>query len=263
MSSSILEDMNVYSLLDRIGEGLIFADDEYRIIWINHAAKEILSKVGPLAGMADPEAFIGFDIRHFHGKKQNDILQNGPFPHSAQIRLFNRFTAKIVVDKLTNLQGEQTGFVLTWRDVTEYENVIEEGKALLEEMYTPIIGTALDSALLIALTGTLTEERMEKMKEKILREAAERRAEYMIFDFTGISETFDETIAFHLNQIAEGLRLIGTESIFAGMNPKLVQHIIHQGYILNVKTFQSFKQGIFYIWKEKGYALNKITGQPS
>lgn len=156
------------------------------------------------------------------------------------------------MDKLSNLQGEQTGFVLTWRDVTEYEDVIEEGKALLEEMYTPIIGTALDSALLIALTGTLTEERMEKMKEKILKEAAERRAEYMIFDFTGISETFDETIAFHLNQIAEGLRLMGTVSIFAGMNPKLVQHITHQGYILNVKTFQSFKQGIFISGKKKG-----------
>lgn len=257
--TTILENMNVYALLNSIGEGLIFADNDFNIIWFNDTARRILEKIGPYVGMEDPQDFIGYNIQKFHGERQQNILANGPFPHSGQIKLFNRYTAQIVVDRLRDHENQETGFILTWRDVTEYENVIEEGKALLEEMYTPIIGTALDSALLIALTGTLTEDRMENMKEKILQETSKRHADYIIFDFTGIGETFEETISFHLNQIVEALRMMGTESIFVGLNPKLVQHITLNGIALNVRTFQSFKQGIQFIWKEKGYQLQKIS----
>lgn len=258
-NTAILENMNVYALLDSVGEGLIFADNDFKIIWFNQTARGILKKVGPFVGIENPDTFIGYDLQKFHGERQQRILINGPFPHKGQIKLFNRFTAQIVVDRLKDHENNETGFVLTWRDVTEYENVIEEGKTLMEEMYTPIIGTALDAALLIALTGTLTEARMESMNTKILQEASRRNADYAMFDFTGIGEIFEESISGQLNQIVESLRLMGTDSIFVGLSPKLVQHITLNGIEINVRTFQSFKQGIQYIWKEKGYQLQKIS----
>ncbi|MDQ0859193.1 hypothetical protein [Bacillus sp. V2I10] len=53
--------------------------------------------------------------------------------------------------------------------------------------------------------------------------------------------------------------MMGAESIFVGLNPKLVQHITLYSFALKVRTFQSFKQGIHFIWKEKGYQLQKIS----
>lgn len=254
----IFKDLNVLRLLDSIGESLIYADKNQYIRWMNGTAKKLLARIGPFVKIEDPEDFIGQNLSMFHGPRQNEILTNGKFPHAAQIRLFNRFSAKIVVDKVYNESGEFAGYILTWKDVSDYQQELEIQQNMLKSLYTPIIGTAIDSVLLVALTGLLTEERMQYTKDAILIACAEKKAEYVIFDFTGIVDGIEEVAVFHLDQIAEALRLMGSEAIFVGLNAQFVQQMIRKGLNVRVKTCQSFKQGIHYVWSKMGYKLVKI-----
>lgn len=254
----MFKDLNVFRLLDSIGESLIFADENQHIRWMNGAAKELLSKIGPYVKIHDPEEFIGVNLSKFHGPRQDVILEGETFPHTAQIKLFNRFSAKIVVDRIFSETGEFSGYILTWKDVSDYQNELEVQQNMLKSLYTPIIGTAIDSVLLVALTGLLTEERMQYTKDAILIACAEKKAEYVIFDFTGIVDDIDEVVVYHLDQIAEALRIMGSEAIFVGLNAQFVQQMIRKGLKVRVKTCQSFKQGVQYVWAKMGYKLVKI-----
>jgi anti-anti-sigma regulatory factor len=254
----MFKDLNVLRLLDSIGESLIFADEHQYIRWMNGSAKELLAKIGPFVKINDPEDFIGVNLSKFHGPRQEGILAGETFPHTAQIKLFNRFSAKIVVDKIFSETGEFSGYILTWKDVSDYQQELEVQQNMLKSLYTPIIGTAIDSVLLVALTGLLTEERMQYTKDTILIACGERKAEYIIFDFTGIVDEIDEVVVFHLDQIAEALRLMGSEAIFVGLNAQFVHQMIRKGLKVRVKTFQSFQQGIQYVWSKMGYQLVKI-----
>ncbi|WP_078380377.1 STAS domain-containing protein [Sutcliffiella halmapala] len=254
----MFKDVHLLKLLDSIGESIIFADDKQYIRWINSSAKEILSKIGPYLNIHTPEEFIGVNLSKFHGPRQDAILAKGIFPHNAQIKLFSRFSAKIIVDQVLNEKNEPTGYILTWKDVTDFEEELQNQQKILKSLYTPIIGTAIDSVLLVALTGLLTEERMQYTKDSILLACAQKKAEYIIFDFTGIVNDVDEVIVFHLDQIAEALKLMGSEAIFVGLNAQFVQQMIRKGLSIRVKTCQSFKQGVQYVWKKKGYQLVKI-----
>lgn len=254
----MFQELQLLKLLDSIGESLIFADNNQDIKWINNPAREILAKVGPYMNLHSPDDFIGLNLASFHGERQQEILKKGVFPHTAKIKLFNRFSAKIVVDQVLNDNNERTGFILTWNDVSDFEQELQNQQAMLKSLYTPIIGTAIDSVLLVALTGSLTEERMQYTKDAILIACVERKAEYILFDFTGIVDEVDEVVVYHLDQIAEALKLMGSEAIFVGLNANFVQQMIRKGLNIRVKTCQSFKQGVQYVWKKKGYKLVKI-----
>ncbi|WP_230501563.1 STAS domain-containing protein [Sutcliffiella rhizosphaerae] len=253
----MFENIQVIKLLDSIGESLIFADKELYITWFNKPAQDLLQLIGPYVGIQQPEEFIGKSLSQFHGQKQHDILMGEVFPHSANIKLFNRFSARIVVDRVLNNDGEFTGFVLTWKDVTDYQKELSSHREMLKSLYTPIIETALESAILVALTGNLTEERIQYSKDAILVACGEKKAEYIIFDFTGIAKDIDDMVAFHLDQLADALKLMGSEAIFVGLNPIIIQNMIEKGLNIRVKTFQSFRQGIAYVWEKKGYELVK------
>lgn len=254
----LFENIHTLKLLDSVGENLLFADIDLTITWFNKCARDLLCKVGPYTNVSNPDHFIGASLTLFYGDQQGFLTQQSSFPYEANIILFERFAANIILDEVVNEKNQRTGYILTWKDVTDYEKEIQESRKLLEEMYTPIIGTAVDEALLVPLTGTLTEDRLENTKEKVLEEVAVKEADYVLFDFTGISDILDENIALHLQQIAQALQLMGVEPIFVGFRPELVHNIVINGFHIKGKTFKSFKQGIRYVFAQGGYALKKM-----
>ncbi|MRX74177.1 STAS domain-containing protein [Bacillus lacus] len=258
MSSTQLNDLDYKQLLNSIGENLILANNELNIIWFNSSARKLLQKVGPYVGINNPQDFIGISIKQFHGSSQNEILQNGPFPHKASIQLFNRFAAEINVDIFYSTDEKKQGYILTWKDVTDYQDEVEAKNKLIEEMSVPIIETSIDTALLVPLSGTLTEQRLYTMREKVLSESSARSAETIIFDFTGIHTSLEENMSHSLNAIVSALKLMGVETIFVGLRPSLAQQIVLGEMDFKVKTFQSFKKCILHIWREKGYTLKKV-----
>jgi len=251
-------EINTVQLLDKINENIIIADEEYNIVFINQAAKQLLAKIGPFVGISEPKDFLGVDILQFEGPRQQKIITDVTFPHSANITLFNKFSAQIDVDRLINIDGSNKGYILTWKDVTEFEETLEENRKQIQVLDMPVIPLSVDSAVLVPIMGKLTEERLTLMEEKVLAHCAEGHNEFVIFDFTGVSDELDAASAFRLQQVINALKLMGVKAIYVGIRPEMARSIVRDGLKLDVPTFNSFVHGIRYVWKETGYNLVKL-----
>ncbi|WP_059170579.1 PAS domain-containing protein [Bacillus sp. FJAT-27445] len=255
MLDRFLNGISAHYLLNKINENILIANSDYHIVWINDAAKQLLKKIGPFVGIENPEDFIGMSLTRFHGEREQMILEKGQFPHSAQISLFRTFSANIVVDRLDDENGVMIGYILTWKDVTEYETAIKEGREQLIELEIPIIPMAIEQIVLVPILGKLDDERLARMELKVLSYCAEHQKESIMFDFSGVSAEINTHIAFRLKQMVNSLRLMGIEPIYIGIRPDMAKTIVNERISLGVKTFQSFNQGIRYMWKKYGYTL--------
>lgn len=250
--------LETHQLLNKINENILIADQEYKIVFINDSALKLLAKIGPYVGINDPEDFVGRDLGEFHGSRQQKILAEGKFPHFASITLFNKFSAEIMVDRLTIHEGKESGFILTWKDVTEFEEALEENRKQLQVLDMPVIPLSVDSAVLVPVMGKLTEDRLALLGDKILSHSARQGNQFVIFDFTGVSDELDAAIAFRLQQVINSLKLMGVQSIYVGIRPEMAKSIVLNGLHVNVPTFNTFVHGIRYVWKETGFELVKI-----
>lgn len=251
-------EIDTVQLLDKINENILIANEEYKIVFINQSAKQLLAKIGPFAGISEPEDFLGVDMQQITGQRQQKIMTDGVFPHSAKITLFNKFSAQIVVDRLIDVDGSNKGYILTWKDVTEFEETLEENRKQIQVLDMPVIPLSVDSAVLVPIMGKLTEDRLTLMEEKVLKHCAELHNEYVIFDFTGVSDELDAPSAFRLQQVINALKLMGVQAIYVGIRPEMARSIVLDGLRLDVPTFNSFVHGIRHVWKETGYKLVKM-----
>ena len=246
-------------LLNAVGENIFICDDQLNIIFINKYAEQLIQSLSSFTGLSNKEDYFGVNISTFHksgGERQRKILNTGPFPYSSKILLFNKYTANIVINPLQLSNGKK-GFMLTWKDVTKYEEEINKGQSLMEEMYAPIIRTILPDVLLLPITGSLSEERLYKIKEKALHESSAKQASFMVIDFTGMTSLRDDYIVIELETISQALALLGTEVIYTGLSTTIVRQLVHQGTIITNKTFATFNQAIHYICQLMGYKLIK------
>lgn len=244
-------------LLDKIKENILIADEQYKIVFINQSAKQLLAEIGPYVGISEPDDFLGVNIQQFHSPEQQQILIDGQLPHSATITLFNKFSAQIVVERLHNQDGGNSGFILTWKDVTEFEETIQENIKQIQVLDMPVIPLSVDAAVLVPIMGKLTEDRLSLMEEKVLSHVASSQNEYVIFDFTGVLDELDAASAFRLQQAVNALKLMGTKAIYVGIRPEMAKSIVLDGLQVDVPTFNSFVDGIRYVWKKTGYRLIK------
>ena len=246
-------------LLNAVGENIFICDEQMKIIFINRYADQLIRRLSPYTGLLSKKEYIGKEISEFHssnGKRQKEILKKGLFPFSSTIILFNKYTANIVINSFQLHDGSK-GFILTWKDVTEYEEEITKGQSMMEEMYAPIIKTILDEVLLMPITGSLSEDRLHKIKEKALHESSKQQASYMVIDFTGMTSLKEDYIVKELEIISQSLALLGTEVIYTGLSTTIVRQIVSQGTKIKNETFATFNQAIHHICKIKGYQLIK------
>ena len=250
--------IDTMQLLDKVNENILIADAQFNIVFINQSAKQLLAKIGPYVGINEPENFIGVSMDQFHGPRQQKIMTDGKFPHSAKITLFNKFSAQIVVDRLSNFDGSNSTYILTWKDVTEFEETLEESRKQIQVLDMPVIPLSVDAAVLVPIMGRLTEDRLALMEDKVLTYCAEHNKEYVIFDFTGVVDELDRITAYRLQQVINGLKLMGVKSIYVGIHPEMARSVVLNGLRIDVPTYNSFVQGICHVWKETGFKLVKL-----
>ena len=251
-----LKKLNTLHLLDKISENILIADIDYNIVWLNQSAKELLKIIGPYVQIENPEDFIGQNLSRFHSRSSQEYIENGPFPHSATITLFQKFKSNIVVNVLTSETGEKVGYILTWKDLTEFDNILKERDEQLKEIDTPIIPLANDISILVPILGKLTDERISHIEEKVLVFCSKNPISDILFDFSGVLNELDPQTASRLQQMQGALRLMGAEPIYVGIRPDMARSMVRDQIFIGAKTFKSFKQGIFYIWNRSGFTLS-------
>ncbi|MGM9925031.1 MAG: STAS domain-containing protein [Bacillus sp. (in: firmicutes)] len=259
MDNHFFETEESIDLLDSIGENIFIADENLHIVWINKYADQLINKIGKHIGISKKEELIGRHINEFHKNpaKQREILLNGPFPYETTINLFNSYTANIVVNPFYT-KGQKRGFILTWKDITEFSERENYNKKLLEELYTPIISTVIDNVCLIPINGSLTVERLQKMSERILKESAKLHSEVIIVDFTGVTGLMGESSLHELENLTKSLKLLGATVIYSGFSVEMAQHLINNNISITAPTFKSFKQAMKYLLTVEKFTIDFI-----
>lgn len=112
----------------------------------------------------------------------------------------------------------------------EVERRSAEQEQLLDLVRTlelPVIsvGTGL---LVVPLVGNLDSRRLGAIQQQLFKEVTAQRAHTVVLDITGISAV-DATVAEALLQTAQGVRLLGAQTLLSGMRAEVAQTIATLG----------------------------------
>ncbi|WP_437733282.1 response regulator [Sorangium sp. So ce1335] len=121
------------------------------------------------------------------------------------------------------------------------DQIIAVQRERLLELAAPII-PILDGILVMPLVGTMDVERATQAVETALYQAAERGADRLIIDITGV-KAVDATVASMLLRAARGLSLLGTRAIVTGVRADVAQTLVgldlHLDGLVTKATLQS------------------------
>lgn len=111
---------------------------------------------------------------------------------------------------------------------------------------TPVIPVS-DETLVIPLIGNFDDGRAHTLLTTALQALDERQARVLILDVTGVA-TVDTQVAGVLLQVARAARLMGAETILAGIRPELAQTLVSLGADLgNLRTAASLQTALALI----------------
>ena len=139
------------------------------------------------------------------------------------------------------------------------EMINKQQKAIIE-LSTPVI-PLLDSILIVPLIGTIDTTRANQIMENILYGIAERNAEIVIIDITGV-HIVDSTVAHHLIKAYHAARLLGATCLLVGMRPEVAQTIAQLDIPFDqVITKNNLAQGIEYALQLQGRKIVEIQAE--
>ncbi|TLS36090.1 STAS domain-containing protein [Pseudalkalibacillus caeni] len=142
--------------------------------------------------------------------------------------------------------------------INELELKLKEYEVAFEEISSPIIPSIIPNTILVPLTGQLTVERFENIRQKLLSFVKNNpEVDAAIIDFTGInnediSSIGYEKLANEIHQVANALQLMGVEAIYAGFKPKAVQSMVLSGIDLDLTAHANFRKALEFLMKKKG-----------
>ncbi len=154
-----------------------------------------------------------------------------------------------LIDDLAGKLGnyiERSEADLKLRKIVKELSERDEALRLLEN---PLLEVA-DSVVALPLIGVIDSRRASTMMESLLNHVAERDAELVILDMTGILSV-DTATAQHVMQTIEAVRLMGSDAVLTGIRPDVAVTLAALGVELaGTRTFSTLKEGIKHALKE-------------
>jgi DNA-binding response OmpR family regulator len=125
------------------------------------------------------------------------------------------------------------------------DELLAAHKQRLREMSTPLIPIT-EKIMVMPLIGSVDVERAQQILESAFSGAAQRRAEFVILDVTGI-KGIDARIADLLVRAGQGLRLLGARVIITGIRSEVASALVALGVSLDtVVTKATLQDGVAY-----------------
>lgn len=244
------------NVLNSIGETIIYADQEYNVIWINEYGVQVLSKVAPLFGMKSAEELVGKNMSFFHKnpEHQKQIMDNlNKTHHKTRINIKDTYIADITISAVSE-DKEAAGFLVVLTDVTSRAKEEEENKELIRELEVPILHI-WDNIIATPLKGYMTKERYDILLLNLLSECSQTKADYLIVDLSGVNHLSDQFI-FQVNNLVKAVRLLGTECLIASISPKILNENLDTVTEFKGKTFIDVKAAVKHIISDYNLILD-------
>ncbi|WP_026690328.1 STAS domain-containing protein [Alteribacter aurantiacus] len=249
--------IDTIKLLGSLTDNVFITNREMELTWMNDHAKKLVNNLLPfIPDIKSPEDLIGMSIQELHPSSSNffRVMKRNIFPHQSKIPIFG-YMANLLVNKLYDHEGEHNGYILFWRDVTKEENQRIRNERLIEEMSTPILPVVLENALFAPLIGTFDEKRFDHLRERVLSACVKLGADYLIFDFSGVTVVEDEVIITEFEKLRATVQLLGAETYFCGFSSSLVQTFVRNKVKVEERTFSHYRQAIQHILGKEGLEI--------
>lgn len=239
-------------VLNTIGENIILADPDYKIVWFNPTAYDLFSKIGPLFGISQPEAFIGLTMDRFHKTPsyQRAIMATLTSVHRMRISIKDTYIADIVINPIKDKADQIQGYVVMLMDVTTMAQEEHRKDQLIQELSVPLLHI-WDHMMAVPITGPLDDERFDRILTTLLKACQKNKTKYMVIDFSGITK-WNDSVAYQLDRTINSLRLIGTECLVVGVKPELAYNLVN-GFTFDstVRLYSSVKEAIRFVMSLK------------
>ncbi|MDI1444903.1 STAS domain-containing protein [Polyangium sp. 6x1] len=129
------------------------------------------------------------------------------------------------------------------RDLEEQLATVERQRIAIRELSVPIIDV-WDDVLTLPLVGAIDSVRASEMTEKLLQRIADRGAEYVIIDLTGV-DVVDTMTAAHLIRLTHAAKLLGAKCVLTGVRPDVARTLVEIGIHLGgLMTLRTLKDGL-------------------
>ncbi|KYF89198.1 hypothetical protein BE17_42825 [Sorangium cellulosum] len=112
--------------------------------------------------------------------------------------------------------------------VEDQRATIELQRAALRELSTPVI-EVWRGVLCFPVVGVMDSERSAQMMSELLQAVAERAADHVIIDVTGI-HAMDGQALGSLVAAASALRLLGAECVITGIKPLVADALVEMDF---------------------------------
>ena len=235
--------------LNSIGENIIIADVDYKIIWLNSYARQSLNSIAPLYGSSNSDELIGLSMDFFHKEPthQRQVMSGLKNGHRARISIKNKFIADIVITPIKSMQDQNQeieGYMVMLMDVTSQSDEAKRLEKKVRELSAPILNI-WDNTIVITLVGELDVERGNTLIPVVLEECISKGMEFVMVSLSGINN-FDDSVRQTLQKLHECLKLLGVQCIIVGIKPDLAVRIVA---LSNIATFRDAHEGLKYVIK--------------
>jgi rsbT co-antagonist protein RsbR len=137
--------------------------------------------------------------------------------------------ARATLDSLQRLVMFDTALAMD-AYIAAAEDTIVRHQAAVRELSTPVI-RIFDRILLLPLVGTIDTGRAQQIMETILLRVSEEQARVVIIDISGVP-VVDTKVAEHMILTTNAVRLLGAETVIAGISPVVAKTIVQLGISL-------------------------------
>lgn len=243
--------------LNSIGENIIIADIDYKIIWLNTYARKSLNSIAPWYDLSNSDDFIGMNMDFFHKEPshQRQVMSEIKNGHRARINIKNNFIADIVITPIKSIRNQNQeieGYMVMLMDVTSEADEARRLEDKVSELSTPILHI-WDNTIALTLVGEFDVVRGETLIPIVLEECISKGIEFVMVSLSGI-RNFDDSVRQILQKLHDCLRLLGVQCIIVGIKPELAVRI---GTLGNIATFVDAHQGLKHIMKlQENRSLN-------
>lgn len=240
------------SLADRAPDAIALLDIHGFVTYANAA----------FGMLVEQEDLVSVNVVQFfaHEKDYNVIDQKlrtrGSFRGDLEIKRQGGlvFIAHIVVFVITNEKGRPTSLGCILRDRTDeirgeedrrflQEAVIESHEKLILELETPLLPVAR-GVLVMPLVGRIDTRRAERIMSGLLDGVVTHRAHVVILDITGVP-IVDDDVAAGLVRAANAVRLLGAETLLAGVGPQVARSLVtHAEEIASLHPCSTLERGV-------------------
>jgi PAS domain S-box-containing protein len=198
--------------------------------------------IGKFNMLTDPQLIAAGSVERHQRVMNGETVINPPHPiigrlsgieeHLTEERWIEAIYAPIrddagTVTHLLAVLRDVSREIAQSKDIERAASQIDSQRAMIESLSTPVV-QIWEGILAMPLVGSIDSQRATQIMEGLLTSIAERNAECVIIDITGVP-IVDTQVAQYLIQSAQASRLLGCEVALVGIGVEMAQTIVQLG----------------------------------